>query len=175
MHRDEALSSAAADVIRTLTSRGETIATCESLTAGLLSATLASVPGASTALRGGLVTYATDLKKSLAHVSAYLIDNHTVISAEVARAMAFGARQQCGSDWAIALTGVAGPDMQDGRAVGTVFMGVAGPLNAAAFQLSSSAARDGDLFTGGRNAIRSSVVERALEEFCEFIDHQGTK
>lgn len=115
------------ELLEGLAQRGETLATCESLTAGMLAATIAGVPGASRVLRGGLVTYATELKSSLAHVDWEILEAHGVISAECARAMARGAREVCGADWAISLTGVAGPDRQDNHPVGEVHVGVAGP------------------------------------------------
>src|SRR5699024_3768076 len=100
---------------------------CESLTAGLASATVADVSGASTVLRGGLITYATELKVDLANVSQELIDVHGVVSDDVAAAMATGTREVCNSRWAVSLTGVAGPDAQDGHPAGEVFIGCAGP------------------------------------------------
>lgn len=119
--------SAAPSLVRTLTERGETLAFCESLTAGLASATVATVPGASNVLRGGLVTYATELKGSLAGVPAALLDRHGPVSSVTARHMARGARSVCGATWGVALTGVAGPDPQDGHPVGEVHIAVAGP------------------------------------------------
>src|SRR5699024_5696716 len=83
----------AAEVVHRLSSRGETLAFCESLTAGLASATVAQVSGASAVLRGGLITYATDLKVALAHVPQELIDEHGVVSPETAVAMAKGTRK----------------------------------------------------------------------------------
>ena len=114
-------------LIDELRSRNETISFCESLTAGLAAATLAEVPGASDVLVGGLVTYSAELKTALASVPADLIEREGVVSAAVAREMARGARRVCGSDWAVALTGVAGPDDQDGMPAGTVLIGLAGP------------------------------------------------
>ncbi|WP_087118103.1 CinA family protein [Corynebacterium urinipleomorphum] len=119
--------SSAPSLVRTLTERGETLAFCESLTAGLASATAATVPGASKVLRGGLVTYATDLKGSLAGVPAAVLDRHGPVSSVTARHMARGAQSVCGATWGVALTGVAGPDPQDGHPVGEVHIAVAGP------------------------------------------------
>ncbi|WP_296144489.1 CinA family protein [uncultured Corynebacterium sp.] len=119
--------SAAPDLIRTLASRGETVAFCESLTAGLASATVAKVPGASNVLRGGLITYATDLKASLAGVPESVLEKHGPVAAVTARHMARGAREKCGATWGVALTGVAGPDPQDGHPVGEVHIAVSGP------------------------------------------------
>jgi nicotinamide-nucleotide amidase len=142
-----------ADVIAGLASRYETVATCESLTGGLVLAELTSVPGSSTVVRGGLVTYATELKTTLAGVPADLITAHGVVSRPVAEAMAEGARTMCGATWGIGLTGVAGPDAVDGLAPGTVCIGVAGPDGTVSVR---------ELFVGDRAAIRRQTVESAL-------------
>ena len=96
----------AREVITSLIDAGQTVATCESLTAGLLAATLADVPGASAALRGGLVTYATDLKHTLARVPQEVLVAHGPVARETAIAMARGVRDVCGADWGVSLTGV---------------------------------------------------------------------
>lgn len=114
-------------LVRTLTDRRETLAFCESLTAGLASATVAEVPGASNVLRGGLVTYATDLKASVAGVPESVLEKNGPVAAVTARHMARGAKTICGATWGVALTGVAGPDPQDGHPVGEVHIAVAGP------------------------------------------------
>ncbi|WP_084168222.1 CinA family protein [Corynebacterium atypicum] len=118
------LTELARCVIEELCERGETLGLCESLTAGLACATLASVPGASAVLRGGLVTYATDLKQSLALVDAAVLAQFGPVAAETARQMARGASRQLGCDWAVSLTGVAGPSKQDGHPVGEVWLGL---------------------------------------------------
>ena len=100
----------AAGVLAALESRGETLAVAESLTGGLLAATLVDVPGASRVFRGGLVVYATDLKATLADVPAELLAAEGPVHPAVATALAVGARRRCGADWGVATTGVAGPD-----------------------------------------------------------------
>lgn len=117
----------AAGLVSALKSRGWTVATAESLTAGLLAATIADVPGASSVLRGGLVVYATDLKHVLADVPEEVLAAHGAVSAETACALAAGAAARCGASVGIGLTGVAGPGGQEGRPVGTVFVGVSVP------------------------------------------------
>ncbi|MEU5262652.1 nicotinamide-nucleotide amidohydrolase family protein [Amycolatopsis sp. NPDC021455] len=117
----------AAALIGALTARGETVAAAESLTAGLVCATLARVPGASAALRGGFVVYATELKTTLAGVDPGLLAEHGAVHPEVAAQLAEGARDRCGATWGLGLTGVAGPSAQDGVAPGTVHVGLAGP------------------------------------------------
>ncbi|MGJ4115650.1 CinA family protein [Corynebacterium macclintockiae] len=115
---------AAERLVREFTRRGLTVATAESLTAGLCAATIAEVPGASAVLRGGVITYATELKHNLAGVSQEILRAHGPVAAETAAEMAAGAAKACGADVGIALTGVAGPDPQDGHPVGEVFVAV---------------------------------------------------
>ena len=110
-----------------LIDRGETVATAESLTGGLLSARLVGTPGFSSVIKGGLVTYAPDLKRALLGVGDQVIEAHGVVSAACVAAMAQGARERCDSTYALAVTGVAGPDELEGHPVGTVFIGLAHP------------------------------------------------
>lgn len=110
-----------------LAGRGETVAVAESLTGGLLSATLSQRPGSSATYRGGLVVYATDLKDSLAGVPEALLATHGAVSAETAEALAGGARTRLGATWGLGVTGVAGPSEQEGKPVGTVHVALAGP------------------------------------------------
>lgn len=114
----------AVETVRALRSARLTIATCESLTAGLVAATIATVPGASAVLRGGLITYATDLKSALAGVQADLLEHRGAVDPDVAAQMARGARTTCGATIGLSCTGVAGPDPQDGQPVGTVHLGL---------------------------------------------------
>lgn len=136
-----------------LADRGETVATAESLTAGLLAATLVDVPGASATFRGGLVVYATDLKASLAGVPARLLATRGPVDGDVAVALAAGAATRCDADWGVSTTGVAGPDPQNGVAVGTVWVAVSGPAGQGARRMTL----DGD-----RPAIRAAAVDAAL-------------
>jgi nicotinamide-nucleotide amidase len=124
---DPLISDAARQLVADLTVRGQSVATAESLTAGLLAATLAGVPGASAVLRGGLVTYTVDTKISLAGVAPELLADVGPVAAPTARALAVGAQQRCGASWGVGLTGVAGPEPHGGHPVGTVFLGLAGP------------------------------------------------
>lgn len=162
-------------LIDVLRNQSQTISFCESLTAGLASARLASVAGASNVLRGALVTYATDLKVSLAGVDAGVVEREGVVSAAVAREMARGCRAACGSDWAVSLTGVAGPDLQDGHPAGEVWIGLAGPhwtasslaadlLPAARtrFALVPGEQEPQRVIAGNRNEIRNAAVDAAL-------------
>lgn len=118
------LHQAAVELVTRGRAAGRTVATAESLTAGLVAATIAEVPGASAVLRGGLVVYATDLKATLAGVPAEILQRHGAVAPETAWHLAAGAAARCGADVGIGLTGVAGPDPQEGKPVGTVFIGV---------------------------------------------------
>lgn len=145
----------AAELVELLAGRGETLAVAESLTAGLLAATLGGVPGASRVLRGGLVVYATDTKHSLAGVPEEVLATDGPVAASTARYLAEGARDRCAASWGLALTGVAGPDPQDGYAPGTVFVGFAGPgCGPESEELS---------LTGDRWGIRRESVNGAVE------------
>ena len=152
----------AREVITSLIDAGQTVATCESLTAGLLAATLADVPGASAALRGGLVTYATDLKHTLARVPQEVLVAHGPVARETAIAMARGVRDVCGADWGVSLTGVAGPDPQDGHPVGEVWVGIPGPEGTGVAELAGTVLGSTVLLVGDRAAIRRQAVTAAL-------------
>lgn len=141
-------------LVHTLRARGETVATAESLTAGLVCAVLTAVPGASAVVRGGLVVYATELKVELAGVDRALVGAHGAVHPEVAAQLALGARQRCGSTWGLGLTGVAGPDPQDGVAPGTVHLGLSGPHGARRVRTVR--------LSGDRHEIRCGAVREAL-------------
>lgn len=148
-----------------LRGRGWTVATAESLTAGLLAATIADVPGASTVLRGGLIVYATDLKHDLAGVPAEILELYGAVSGETARALATGAARRCGADIGVGLTGVAGPDRQEGQPVGTVHVGICGPgTGASSVRLTLS---------GSRGDIRREACSAALELLVRMSDDDG--
>jgi nicotinamide-nucleotide amidase len=147
-------NAAAETAIGILTGRGETVATAESLTGGLLAAALTSVPGASAAFRGAVVAYATDLKAAILGVPADLLEQYGAVDQAVAEAMAGGACERLGATVGIATTGVAGPDPAEGKPVGTVFVAVAGP--------GGTVSRGLEL-TGDRHAIRAATVDSALD------------
>ncbi|WP_143174122.1 CinA family protein [Streptoalloteichus hindustanus] len=140
-------------VVERLRRRGETVATAESLTAGLVCAVLTAVPGASAVVRGGLVVYATDLKTDLAGVDPALLAREGAVHPEVAARLAAGARSRCAATWGLGLTGVAGPDSQDGVAPGTVHLGLAGPPGVTVRSVSV----DGDRQSVRAGAVRSAV------------------
>jgi nicotinamide-nucleotide amidase len=153
-------ASAAAAVIHGLARAGQTVAVAESLTGGLVSATLVDVPGASAAFRGGVVVYATELKATLAGVSAPLLAERGPVDPDVAAALAEGVLARCGADWGLATTGVAGPDPQDGKPVGLVYVAVAGPGGTEVRRL--------DL-NGDRAAIRVTTVTEVLRLLADRL------
>ncbi|HLU70621.1 MAG TPA: CinA family protein [Nonomuraea sp.] len=120
-------SAAVARVLASLERREATLAVAESLTGGLIGATIVSVPGASKVFRGGVISYATDLKRRLLDVPEELLRREGAVHPEVAAAMAAGVARLCEATYGLAVTGVAGPDPQDGQPVGTVFAAVSGP------------------------------------------------
>ncbi|MEU5904875.1 CinA family protein [Micromonospora sp. NPDC047527] len=152
--------SPAAAVVHSLAQRHETLATVESLTGGLLAASVVEIAGVSGIYQGGLVVYATELKATLAGVSGELLAERGPVDPDVAAALAEGGRQRCGADWGLATTGVAGPEPQDGKPVGLVYVAVAGPNGGEVRQL--------DL-DGGRDHVRSGAVVAALRLLAERI------
>ncbi|GAB3083373.1 CinA family protein [Micromonospora schwarzwaldensis] len=152
--------SPAASVVHRLHECGQTLATVESLTGGLLAAAIVEIAGVSSIYRGGLVVYATELKAVLAGVPENLLAARGPVDPDVAVALAEGGRQRCGADWGLAATGVAGPEPQDGKPVGLVYVAVAGPTGSDVRRL--------DL-DGGRDHIRSAAVIEALRLLAEHI------
>jgi len=115
-------------IVRLLTERKQTLALAESCTGGAIAHRVTNVPGASAIFLGGFVSYSNALKMSALGVRADSLAAHGAVSEEVAREMAHGARRQTGADYAISVTGVAGPDGGSAeKPVGTVFMGFASP------------------------------------------------
>jgi PncC family amidohydrolase len=150
----------ATEALALLSAHGSTLATAESLTGGRLAATVTSVPGASLSYLGGYVTYATALKESLLGVPHDLVERYGVVSAECARAMAAGCREAVGATYALATTGVAGPDSQEGKPAGTVFVGVAGPDG------TSSLAME---LVGDRHQVQDRACREALSALCGIL------
>lgn len=163
----------AARVVETLRDRGQTLATAESLTGGLVGATITSVPGASAVYRGGLIPYATELKGRLAGVPTAVLDADGPVAPTTAVALARGTAGACGADWGIATTGVAGPDPQDGHPVGQVYVAVSGPARA---DLPGGDHRDTVrelALTGGRREIREQTVTAVLSVLLELLDAEA--
>lgn len=153
----------AAQLVATLVVRSQTVATAESLTGGLLGGAITAAAGASTVYVGGVVTYATAAKEELLAVPLEVIEGEGVVSAACARAMASGVRRLLHTTYGVATTGVAGPDEQEGKPVGTVHVGLAGPdgVTSVALRL------DGD-----RAGIREATVEAALALLLEHLPRE---
>ena len=144
--------------------RGLTVATGESLTAGMVTAVLADTPGASGMLQGGVVSYQNTVKADVLGVPWNLLDTVGPVDGQVAAAMAAGARRICGADIGVSTTGVAGPDPLDGKAVGTVFIGLATAEGSTSYAYA---------FEGSRPEIRSLACAAALERLLEALSSQS--
>lgn len=147
-------------LVARLKQRGETLATAESLTGGLVGAALTDVPGVSAVYRGGVVVYATDLKATLAGVPADLLADVGPVHPDTAAALATGVRERLGATYGLATTGVAGPDPQAGVEAGTVYVAVAGPGEVRVRKLS---------LKGDRATVRQGSVLAALELAAELV------
>jgi nicotinamide-nucleotide amidase len=146
----------------TLRHRNETLAAAESCTGGWLGREITGIPGASDVFWGSVVAYSDDAKTELAGVPSELISRHGAVSAEVAEALATGIRRRSGSDWAVSVTGVAGPTGgSPEKPVGTVWIGTAGPAGALTRLV---------VATGDREEVRATAVGAALEALLEAVE-----
>ncbi|MGZ8738209.1 MAG: CinA family protein [Nocardioides sp.] len=143
-----------------LLARGLTVATAESLTGGAVADLVSGTPGASATYVGGVVSYATAVKQQLLEVSQATVDRHGVVSARCAAEMANGVRKLLGADFAVSTTGVAGPDAQEGKPVGLVYVGVAGAAGVETYEMH---------LVGDRAAIRAEAARRAVEVLLEIV------
>jgi putative competence-damage inducible protein len=139
---------------------------------------VATVPGASAVLRGGVVVYATELKASLGGVPRDVLDADGAVAPTTARYLAAHIRETCGATLGVALTGVAGPEPQEGKPVGQVFIGIADGKQATA-QLAGNVLfrhnyadkqATSDIIIGGhRETIRRLSVSAALSSCCDWL------
>lgn len=139
---------------------GRTIATAESLTGGLLGATITGVAGASNVYRGGWVVYATAAKADVGGLDPALLRHHGAVSAWTVEQLALNVAAAFGADVGCALSGVAGPDPQEGRPAGTVWLGVAqdGAATSRLLQLG-----------GDRAGVRRAAVEAAVGGLVDLL------
>ena len=153
----EAPEALAANLHRALLGRNERVGCAESLTGGELATWLSSTPGASATFTGAVVSYASEVKRDVLGVTA-----ERVVSSDCAEQMATGVRQLLGVDWALSTTGVAGPDEQEGEAVGTVYVGIASTQQVRSVRLA---------LEGDRPGIRRAVCVAALDLLLEEVTH----
>jgi PncC family amidohydrolase len=144
-----------------------TVCSCESLTAGLFCDTIASVPGASAVLKGGLVTYFTAMKETLAHVDAKLIENYGVVSKECAAAMAKNTRQIMDADYCVSFTGNAGPSVMEGKPAGCVYCAIAGRNQIWEYHFQYQNIH--------RNELRMQVVDQMIQELLLRMENEHGK
>ena len=148
-------------LVELLKEKKQTVAVAESCTGGGLGQTLTDVPGVSSVFLGGVVAYADQVKSALLGVSVENLQNHGAVSEPVACQMASGVRDKIGSDWGVALTGVAGPGGgTEEKPVGTVWLAIAGPAGVEAKCLS---------LRGNRTAVRKRSVTAAMTRLREHL------
>ncbi len=145
-------------VARLLREHGRTVATAESCTGGGLARLLTNVAGASTCYRGGWIVYSNAMKQAELGVPAEVLERHGAVSEEVVRRLAAHARERAGADYALAISGIAGPDGgSTEKPVGTVWIAIASPhdtgcqITAERFQ-----------FPGGRDMVRDRAAKTAI-------------
>ena len=155
-------------LLGSLEEKGLHLAIAESLTGGMLSSAFVDVAGASKVFLGSIVAYQTELKHQLLGVSRTLLQEQGAVDPEVVAQMAGGVRSKlanrCGIDESLVIglasTGVAGPEPQDGKPVGTVFIGISGPTGDFVYPFQ---------FEGAREGIRLSAVTAALTALGEHF------
>ena len=157
----KALRALACEVLEAARARGRTVGTAESLTGGLIAATLTEVPGSSAVIRGGVVSYDADVKRDVLGVGSRAIADCGVVSEAVAQAMAEGARERLSCDVAVSVTGIAGPGgAEPDKPVGTVWIACADAAGTRARVFH---------FPGSREQVRFSTVRAALELVLESL------
>lgn len=151
------VDSLEAVVSQLLRQRGLTLSAAESCTGGLIAKRMTDLPGASQVFRGGVVSYVNPVKAGVLGVPQALLDQYGAVSDPVARAMAEGCRRICGSDFALSVTGVAGPDRDDrNNEVGTVYIGLAYDGGVLCRKFSCGKGR-------GRDRVRSAAAQHAFD------------
>jgi PncC family amidohydrolase len=150
----------AASLHAELLQRSATTATAESITGGALGDLLSAAPGASDTYLGGVVSYTNPVKQKLLGVTDATVDGPGVVSAEAAVQMASGVRSLLGADYGVSTTGVAGPASQEGKPVGLVYVGVAGPEGVRTVELNLS---------GDRAQIRAQACVEAVSALMAAV------
>lgn len=141
-------------LVEELARKGRTCATAESCTGGGVGSEITSVPGSSAVFMGGIVSYDNSVKRDVLGVPQSVLDAHGAVSPECAAAMATGARRLMKTDFAVSLTGIAGPGGGSAeKPVGLVWFGLAAK---------TGTATEKRIFSGGREAVRTAAIEHAL-------------
>ena len=155
------ISDLAKQIVGIATAKGLKIGFAESLTGGMISAQIVSVPGASLCLEGSVVSYSNEVKINVLKVDAEVIRDHGAVSEQCAKQMASGARELLGADFAISVTGIAGPaGGSDYKPVGTVYIGISS---------SDECYADHFVFEGDRESIRLQTVKEAYKLLIKHI------
>lgn len=163
------MNEIAAEIVRKLAAYSKTLVTAESCTAGLVSAAIAAVPGASRVLWGGFITYTADAKAGMLGVDETVIRRFGAVSQETTAAMALGALTNSGAGISASVTGLAGPGGEGGvTPVGTVWIGVAVREE----ETVSLVKRTHFYFEGSRNEVRLRATEAVLREIDVFLDER---
>ncbi len=149
-------------VLNLLRKRGETVAFAESLTGGLLASALIDFSGSSAAVLGGAIAYNNLIKTDLLGVQPKLLERGGAVQGEVAEQMAVGALNLFGSTWALATTGVAGPEASPDGPAGLAFVAVR--------NVSGTGETVELRLTGNRNQVREQVVRRSLQLFYRWLE-----
>jgi len=153
------------ELVNLLLKRKEKVAVAESCTGGRVMARLTAIPGSSAVLWGGIVSYSNESKVALLSVQTDLIERYGAVSPEVARAMACGMQRRSGADWAISVTGIAGPGGGGlGKPVGTVWMGCYDSNDNDSVQLRHI---DGD-----RKLVQRQATDEALKMLLGMVDNE---
>jgi len=142
------------EIGNTLVDKKQTLATAESFTGGYIASMITSVPGSSQYYKGSIVSYTADLKISELGVSKDLIKTHSVVSAEVAEAMALGIQKKYNTDYAIATTGNAGPTTDNtDKTIGDVYIAIATPKGVKSYFFNLGQPREKVIYRGGSKAL----------------------
>lgn len=155
------------ETMELLKRRNITVATAESCTAGMLSAYIASVPGASAVFELGVSAYSGRIKQKILGVSPDTISKYGTVSRQTAAEMATGVRRLSGADIGVSVTGVAGPDTTEGKPVGLIYAAVADDtqIRVEKFQIESA----------GRDDIRDTACQILFNMICEYVERRNTE
>jgi PncC family amidohydrolase len=147
-------------LIKAFSQKGKTLSTCESFTGGLFASKICSIPGASQIYLGSIVAYSVSAKLDLVHIDPKLIQQYGTISPQVVSQMAEKTRLLFKTDYAIAFSGNAGPEAQEGKAVGLWFGAIATASQTIVF---------GGISNLNRNDLREAAIETGCKNLLELI------